>query len=332
MATETSKKTHYYGIEWLRGTAAIVVCLYHFTNFFLSKTAWAHFLFQYGYLAVQGFFVISGFVIPFSMEKKGYKITDALGFIKKRIVRIEPGYWASIALMLVMDFSTRLQPSFKGVLPEVSVFSLFLHLFHLNALLYLTWIREIYWTLAIDWQFFLLLCASFWAFGHRQVWVRYFALAIFVGLHWIAAPEWLFYHSFGFAAGIMLYYFYTSKCSIVEFIFGISTILILDYQCMGITHFLAISASVAIIWACNRAWSPILYLGKLSYSIYLTHLILGWTFCSFVAMFTQNEWILTASIFISLVPNILFADFFNRKIEIPLQAWLEKQLKIGNSQ
>jgi peptidoglycan/LPS O-acetylase OafA/YrhL len=328
MTNETNKKTHYYGIEWLRGIAAIMVCLYHFTNFFLSKTALAALLFQYGYLAVQAFFVISGFVIPFSMEKKGYKITDAWTFIKKRIVRIEPGYWVSIVLMLAMDFSARLQPSFKGILPDASPLNLFLHTFHINAILGFTWIREIYWTLAIDWQFFLLMCVSFWAFAHRQAWVRYLSLSIFVGLHWIAAPQWLSYHSFGFAAGMMLFYFYTSRCSIFEFVFGLATILVLDYQYMGITHLLAISSSVVIILACNQAWSPILYLGKLSYSIYLTHLFLGWTFCTFVAMFTQNEWLITASIFASLGLNIWFADFFNQKIEIPLQAWMEKKLNV----
>src|SRR5215510_4747208 len=81
-------------IDALRATAALWVCLFHFT---VGTGIGAH-----GYLGVTIFFVISGFIVPYSMMRGGYTIAAWPRFMLRRLVRLEPPYLASIGLILVL--------------------------------------------------------------------------------------------------------------------------------------------------------------------------------------------------------------------------------------
>src|ERR1035441_2897196 len=47
---------------------------------------------KYGWLGVEIFFVISGFIIPYSLYKAGYRVSDFTRFLLKRIARLDPPY------------------------------------------------------------------------------------------------------------------------------------------------------------------------------------------------------------------------------------------------
>lgn len=83
-------------VEILRGVAAFSVMWFHLTNGnsqFLPSGGLLKLSGAYGYLGVQLFFVISGFIIPYSLSIRNYQVkTDGLGFLVRRIVRIEPAY------------------------------------------------------------------------------------------------------------------------------------------------------------------------------------------------------------------------------------------------
>ena len=56
-----------------------------------------------GYLGVSAFFVISGFVIPLSMDKRGYVFPrDAADFAVRRLVRLEPAYLVSVTVAIAV--------------------------------------------------------------------------------------------------------------------------------------------------------------------------------------------------------------------------------------
>ena len=68
-------------LDLLRGVAALAVCLFHFDyDGALGIPSVSHVL-SYGYLGVQMFFVISGFIIPYSMLRSGYRIKNIKGFL-----------------------------------------------------------------------------------------------------------------------------------------------------------------------------------------------------------------------------------------------------------
>lgn len=80
-------------IESLRGFAALAVAIYHFpsTSFLYLK---------YGYLGVDFFFVLSGFIITYSYFSKINSIKDLYLFQKKRFFRVYPVHFLMIFVVL----------------------------------------------------------------------------------------------------------------------------------------------------------------------------------------------------------------------------------------
>lgn len=92
-------------LDSLRGIAALMVVLYHYTFRFHEKYSYSFlydvFNFEYGHLGVELFFMISGFVIYMSIKN----INSPLDFLKKRFYRLYPLFWLSLLFTsLVMYF------------------------------------------------------------------------------------------------------------------------------------------------------------------------------------------------------------------------------------
>ncbi|MCG8158731.1 acyltransferase [Brenneria goodwinii] len=84
-------------IDALRGASSMLVVISHAYIFFTIN----HLFINFGKIGVFVFFLISGFVIPFSFKKSpgNYKI-----FITSRFFRLYPAYWASIVIALSVYF------------------------------------------------------------------------------------------------------------------------------------------------------------------------------------------------------------------------------------
>lgn len=84
----TSKK--FYSLQYIRGFAALAVLFFHLSaslNGVYSQISLGDLLFSQGYLGVDFFFVLSGFIICFSTEKENYGWGE---FIIRRFFRIYP--------------------------------------------------------------------------------------------------------------------------------------------------------------------------------------------------------------------------------------------------
>ncbi len=86
----------------MRGVAAVMVMWFHFTFALPDGVLRASGL--YGYLGVEVFFVISGFIIPYSMDRPYRFAKDGLAFIGRRILRLEPPYLMSVLLILCVPY------------------------------------------------------------------------------------------------------------------------------------------------------------------------------------------------------------------------------------
>ena len=77
-------KPHYEILDGLRGVAALMVILYHVFECF-DRTPVPH-----GYLAVDFFFVLSGFVIGYAYDSRWHEGLTTWHFFKRRLIRLHP--------------------------------------------------------------------------------------------------------------------------------------------------------------------------------------------------------------------------------------------------
>ncbi|NEO36148.1 MAG: acyltransferase [Moorea sp. SIOASIH] len=109
----------------------------------------------HGQVGVTIFFVISGFILPYSMLSK-YKLKHYTTFIAKRLIRLDPVYYVAILFsILLLYVKTRL--SANGVPWELDWGQLFAHFLYFIPFTNYKWLNEAFWTLGIEFQFYLLL-------------------------------------------------------------------------------------------------------------------------------------------------------------------------------
>ncbi len=82
-----STKPHYLILDGLRGVASLVVVAFHI--FEANATSHLDQVINHGYLAVDFFFLLSGFVIGYAYDDRWYKMSTK-EFFRRRLVRLQP--------------------------------------------------------------------------------------------------------------------------------------------------------------------------------------------------------------------------------------------------
>ncbi|MGL5920106.1 MAG: acyltransferase family protein, partial [Bacteroidales bacterium] len=86
-AAYSNTKPHYLILDGLRGVAALMVIWYHIFEGYATSPFDQKF--NHGYLAVDFFFILSGFVIGYAYDDRWKKITT-FDFFKRRLIRLQP--------------------------------------------------------------------------------------------------------------------------------------------------------------------------------------------------------------------------------------------------
>ncbi len=84
----SDSKKHYEILDGLRGIAAILVVMFHILESFSLGNPFTQ-LINHGYLAVDFFFALSGFVIGYAYDDRWNKLT-LKEFFKRRLIRLHP--------------------------------------------------------------------------------------------------------------------------------------------------------------------------------------------------------------------------------------------------
>lgn len=164
---------HLVVLDLLRGLAATSVCIFHFmcgNPRFLHDSDPVKAIAAYGWLGVQSFFVISGFVIPYAMFNRKYKINQSLNFWIRRAIRIEPPYLACIFLVIALNYASMMAPGFQGTPFRLRARELLSPVAYLNAFTGELWYKPVFWTLAIEFQYYLFIAIVFPLLVHRNTW------------------------------------------------------------------------------------------------------------------------------------------------------------------
>ena len=104
-------KARFLGLDGLRGVCALTVVLYHCELLFRRGVVFCH-----GDMAVDMFFILSGFVIAASYDRRFADGMTTGQFLAARIRRLAPVYWAGLALCFAAGLLTCLYVSAPGPL------------------------------------------------------------------------------------------------------------------------------------------------------------------------------------------------------------------------
>lgn len=114
-------KNHYDILDGLRGVAAVLVVVFHL---FESFTGGNHLIqvINHGYLSVDFFFVLSGFVVGYAYDDRWGKMTLG-GFFKRRIIRLHPMVIMGMVVGAI-GFYFSASPSLFPIISQVPVWKM----------------------------------------------------------------------------------------------------------------------------------------------------------------------------------------------------------------
>jgi len=268
-------------LESLRAFAATSVCLFHFvcttTDYVHNETVLN--LFSLGEYGVHLFFVISGFIIPWSMYRGGYQLKNFFSFLWKRLLRLEPPYLISVVIASIL-LALRLHFYGSTGKGDLSVERLLLHVGYLVPFFdnHRMWINQVYWTLAIEFQYYITMALIFIPLVTGNMWVR---IAIYAGCLLSTLytnnsflPFWLPI----FCVGILLFLDYIERISKTEFFIAIAMMFAWIIFKIHIGGILYTALGFVMIYKFKNVSTTIgNFMGQFSYSFYLFHPVIGGT-------------------------------------------------------
>jgi len=312
-------------LDLLRGVASLAVCWFHLTNGnenFLPQ-GWLRASGAYGWLGVNVFFVISGFIIPYSLFQGGYRLGDYGRFLLKRVLRLDPPYIAAIALIVGLGFLTSHMPGFRGQPFQVSAMQLLVHLGYANVLLGYPWLSPVFWTLAIELQYYLLVGLLFPLLISKRIAVRtitFVCLAVFAFL--IPGRPFVFHWLFLFMLGIATFQFRKGDLSRAAYWIHWALLTVGACYMDGVVVGLAGAATALVIAFVNaKPGKPWIFFGLISYSLYLIHVPIGGRVINLAERLPRTLMIELLALATGLALSIFTAWLFYKWIERPAQRW-----------
>lgn len=320
-------------LDALRGVAALAVVLFHYIPYYdklygHSFTPWP--VLDFGRYGVHLFFILSGFVIFMTLER-----TRTAGwFGLARAFRLLPALWAGIAITFVTVHA--LGPADRAV----SFGSALLNTTLLHEYLEFPHVDGAYWSLVVEATFYCWIALLFYGAGHwpRIRTVLWFWLAAsYAGvIWWKAIPDSLDFivkdllfvkYAPLFISGILMYRWHrygrpgVSELLLLAMAIGHS---LLAYKapfhlfvlgCYGV-----FAAAVAGYLNClaNR---PLLWLGSLSYALYLVHQNIGYGVIGWSYQAGLPGW---AGVSLALAVAILLACAIHYLVEQPALRWFRQ--------
>lgn len=312
-------------IEYMRGLASLAVAWFHLTNGFKGTTI--ELSGRYGWLGVDVFFVISGFVVPYSIAKvyDAYTLSDFTNFIVRRLARLHPPYLISIALVIGLGYLSAAAPDFRGLPPDFTLPQVLAHVFYLVPLTRYDWLQPVYWTLAYEFVFYLFIALVFPWVGPglsplaALVVYSLAAAAIAIG---ILPPL-----SVLFLIGFLVFHLLAEGATnhqrlCAEGFLGVLGIWLLATgqhltALVGLLSASAIYAFADAGWRNTRLERVLLFAGTISYSLYLVHVPIGGRVINLGTRFVSEP---LASVLLpvcALVASLIAAALFYVFVERP---------------
>ena len=346
------KSARYDLLDPLRGIAILAVMCLHFIergsqsgDTLIHANVWP--VFQHGYLGVQLFFVISGYCITAAMYGSMNKPRPFRYFIKRRLRRIFPPFWASIVLLVVLGIATiAILKTPRDVVFPLSSLDWIANVLLIQGPLQAPDANVVYWSLSIEMQFYLVmalaLCWSRWT----EAWLVAITIGCMALSHFTSLTLWGTVAAYWpeFICGIAAYYWLTGRMQYKWTPWLLIGLVLLDvgwlagrYDALVLENGKFIKPiKILFCLGCMIAmlalrphdekmshWRPIkalAFIGLISYSLYLTHTTVGSRLINLADRLVGLDglkWLAFAAA--AMVVSVAFGWFFFRWFERP---WL----------
>jgi peptidoglycan/LPS O-acetylase OafA/YrhL len=314
-------------LDAMRGIAAMFVLLYHFNYKYVQYNpdhGALPLLFGWGHHGVSIFFAISGFVIAMTLERM-----DGVGaFARARFSRLFPVYWASmlVTIMVVaMGGASKLAVSPAEAIANTTMLH---YWFDIQS------VDGSYWSLSIELSFYLVmaLVLRLGLLGRIEAvlagWIALSVAQQVTGILPLWASRMLALEYIPlFAIGIIHYRHYrgwagwqrTAAWHIA--LVGVAAL-------SGLSVAIVAAGTIALFWGMTLgllrflALPPLLWLGAISYPLYLVHQYVGYVLIDHLA---GSGLSLLASTAVAIAAVVLLAHVLHIGIENPAQRRLRRR-------
>lgn len=351
-------------LDGLRGVAILLVMgfhyFYHLESFYYKSTLYPYgetfsnvLIFKYGYMGVELFFIISGFVIAMTLESSA----SALDFVVRRFVRIWPALIVSAVITFFLlnwsdsPFALTRRQYWPNFLPSLTLTPTSLWSGWFPKVDFVT---GVYWSLVVEIRFYMIAVLLFWLFS-RQKMARnlvIFTIVIYIARALLrrAMPGYngvydaLFIPDYmpWFAAGAVFYELYKERITrgaaliLIAVMYALIARVSTNYAMIGRDPIVASTAALsflALFWllatksASLRIFEirPLVWIGECSYSIYLYHYAVGMILISQVSktigLIPQLLLVAAISLLVFAIGRISYVA-----VENPSRRWLTKVL------
>jgi len=337
------EKKRLYHIDLLRFIAAISVVLYHYTfrghmadNLSDLKFGFLANLFKYGYLGVDLFFIISGFVIAFSIEK-----SDFISFVKSRFIRLFPAYWICLfitSFIIIFLGNDRYHVNLVQFLANLTM---------LNGFVKIENIDGVYWSLFLELKFYIIISLVLLNSKiKKNIYYIMIGWLLISYLHFVLdfqsniffkAINYLFFFEYSsyFISGVMFYkifkYGNSKKYSFAILFSFILSLLSINKHVAFLNDHYQVNFSIIIISIFISIFYILFYListhnlnilnksfflnlGVITYPLYLIHQYVGFILFNYFHQ-KVNKNILLLSVFLLM---ILISYLINKYFEVPI--------------
>jgi peptidoglycan/LPS O-acetylase OafA/YrhL len=262
-------------------------------------------------------------------------------FILRRSIRIDPPYWCAIIIAIIlMLLKNQIFPAEKVELPSFS--TIIAHIFYLQDVLGLQAISAVFWTLCLEFQFYLIFSFFYYFYvrmdeSKKRKSVKYFISFSFITC--LLSPVFRFSSTEFIVPGTILPYAYEFALGVLGYFWVKGylgfPVIIIAVACAAATTaiykpiyyiFIPLAVLIVVFFSSKGNFlsfmksKVMLFLGKISYSFYLIHASVGWVSISFMMYLAsgQQSEILTVAIFFAGIGfSIIVSVIFNNIIEVP---------------
>jgi peptidoglycan/LPS O-acetylase OafA/YrhL len=314
-------------IDCLRGLAAISVCFFHFVygnSHYLPSDNYIKRIGSYGFLGVDIFFILSGFILPLSLEYSNYSLKNYFTFILKRLIRIDIPYLITILLCLALAYFSSISPLYKGLPFYIDYLGIALHIGYLTSIFGRSWINPVFWTLALEFQFYLLIAVFYPLLIKKGAYLYIFIALSLTGSYFIQTNNFIFSYLPFFCLGIVFFKFYRSYINVKTFLIITGCIYMFLLLKFDFTHFIASLIPLILFYKDNIANKTLLFLGKISYSMYLLHIPIGMRIINITDSLITDLTLKSFVVFFNILLVVYISYLFNRLVETPAMALSKK--------